>query len=71
MPLQILSFKDNLLAAKVESYEQVLKGIDDFEEIKVTDEYPSSVQSIAKVSLQMMMFCDTFMKYMELIVMET
>lgn len=40
--------QDNLLAAKVESYEQVLKGIDDFEEIKVTDEYPSSVQSIAK-----------------------
>lgn len=38
----------NLLAAKVESFEEVLKGIDDFEEIKVTDEYPKSVQSIAK-----------------------
>ncbi len=38
----------NLLEAKVESFEQVLKGIDDFEEVIVTDEYPNSIQSIAK-----------------------
>ncbi len=38
----------NLLAAKVESYQKVLKGIDDFEEVEVTSEYPNSVQSIAK-----------------------
>src|SRR5690554_6815179 len=38
----------NLLAAKVESYQKVLKGIDDFEEVEVTSEYPNNVQSIAK-----------------------
>lgn len=39
---------DNLLQAKIEAYEEVLPGIDTFDEIEVTDDYPSTVQSIAQ-----------------------
>ncbi|AUD64309.1 hypothetical protein BK011_00870 [Tenericutes bacterium MZ-XQ] len=39
---------DNLLKAKVEAYEEVLPGIDTFDEIEVTEDYPTSIQSIAK-----------------------
>jgi hypothetical protein len=39
---------DNLLAAKVEAFEAVLEGIDNFDEITLTDDYPSSIQSISK-----------------------
>ena len=39
---------DNLLRAKVEAYQEVLPSIDTFDEVEVTDDYPTSVQSIAK-----------------------
>lgn len=39
---------DNLLAAKVEAFETVLDGIDSFDEIKLNDEYPSTIQSVNK-----------------------
>lgn len=38
----------NLLEAKIESFEEVLKGIDSFEDLEVTEDYPNSVLSIAK-----------------------
>ncbi len=38
----------NLLAAKVEAFESVLTGIDSFDDIKTTAEYPKTIQSIAK-----------------------
>jgi hypothetical protein len=37
---------DNLLEAKVEAFETVLEGIVSFEEIELTDDYPSSIQSV-------------------------
>jgi hypothetical protein len=39
---------DNLLAAKVEAFEAVLEGIDSFEEIESTDDYPGTIQSVNK-----------------------
>lgn len=38
----------NLLKAKVESYESVLKNIDSFDEIDVTNDYPTSIKSVVK-----------------------
>ncbi|MCD4827780.1 MAG: hypothetical protein K8Q99_08385 [Acholeplasmataceae bacterium] len=40
--------EDNLLAAKVEAFETVLNGIDDFDDIEVGDDYPSTIQSVSK-----------------------
>lgn len=39
---------DNLLAAKVEAFEAVLEGIDSFDEIELTDDYPNTIQSVSK-----------------------
>lgn len=38
--------EQNLLDAKIEAFETVLEDIDSFDEINLTDDYPSSIQSI-------------------------
>jgi hypothetical protein len=38
----------NLLEAKIESFEEVLQGIDSFEDLEVSDDYPNSILSVAK-----------------------
>lgn len=40
--------ENNLLKAKVESFEKVLRGIDSFDEVTVGQGYPKSIRSIAK-----------------------